>query len=482
MLNIQDKDPVFKQIIMTERKMFMRKNTRNPLSYHHSMWSLLKFAAPAIGMMIVISLYTVTDGIFIGRYVGSDALAASNIVYPAFNLVLGLAIMLASGGSALVAKTLGEGNRELASRRFTLITISGVVLSLILALTLWLFMEPLLGFLGASPALYPECENYIMTLLPFFPAAAMMMIFNALFIADGRPIQGFAVSVVSGILNACLDYLFMAQMGMGIAGAALGTGLGETAAAIIGIHYFACRSRMIRFMRPVLELRTLMQAMYNGSSELVTELSVGLTTFLFNVITFSWAGEDGVAAISVILYAEMLLTSILVGFNNGIAPIFSYQYGAKNYQELLRLMRLALLSIAAFSLLSFSASRILAEPLISLFLPNGGSAYNITVNGFLLFGFSFLLSGFNLFTSGFFTAISDGRTSAIASFARNFAGIVIFLLLLPNLIGFSGVWLAVPAADLAAALLSAFLLYEQRQNFSTLHREYKFVALKGRRA
>ncbi len=458
----------------------MRKNTHNPLSYHHSMWSLLMFATPSIGMMIVISLYTVTDGIFIGRFVGSDALAASNIVYPAFNLVLGLAIMLASGGSALVAKTLGEDNRELAHRRFTLITISGVVISTSLALTLWLFMEPLLAFLGASPALYEECVNYIVTLLPFFPAAALMLIFNAFFIADGRPIQGFLVSLVSGILNAVLDYLFMAKMGLGIAGAALGTGLGETAAALIGLHYFACRSRLIGFRKPDMEWRALGQAMYNGSSELVTELSIGVTTFLFNVITFAWAGEDGVAAISVILYAEMLLTSVLVGFSNGIAPIFSYQFGAKNYRELLRLMKLALLGIALFSLTAFIGSRVLAEPLIHLFLPDGGSAYSITVNGFLLFGFSFLLSGFNLFTSGFFTAISDGKTSAIASFARNLAGIVIFLLLLPKLIGFSGVWLAVPAADLAAVLLSAFLLYEQRRSFLGLYQERRLQRSKYR--
>ena len=446
----------------------MRKNTHNPLSHHHSMWSLLMFATPSIGMMIVISLYTVTDGIFIGRFASSDALAASNIVYPAFNLVLGLAIMLASGGSALVAKTLGEGNRELASRRFTLITISGVVLSTILALTLWFFMDGLLSLLGASPSLYDECVSYIATLLPFFPAAALMMIFNAIFIADGRPIQGFAVSVISGLLNACLDYLFMAKWGLGIAGAALGTGLGAAAAAVIGLHYFTCRSRLLRFKKPALEWRALGQAMYNGSSELVTELSVGLTTFLFNVITFAWAGEDGVAAISVILYAEMLLTSVLVGFSNGIAPIFSYQFGAKNYRELMRLLKLALCGIAGFSLTAFIGSRLLAEPLIGLFLPGGGSAYDITVSGFLLFGFSFLLSGFNLFTSGFFTAIADGRTSAMASFARNLLGIVIFLLLLPKIIGFSGVWLAVPAADLSAFLLSAFLLYDQWQSFHGL--------------
>jgi O-antigen/teichoic acid export membrane protein len=175
MITIQRENNVFKVSILTERKIIMSMITHNPLSYHHSMWSLLKFAAPSIGMMIVISLYTVTDGIFIGRYVGSDALAASNIVYPAFNLVLGLAIMLAAGGSALVAKTLGEGNSELAGRRFTLITASAAVLSLLLAFFLWLFMEPLLYFLGASPALYEDCAKYISALLPFFPAAALMM-------------------------------------------------------------------------------------------------------------------------------------------------------------------------------------------------------------------------------------------------------------------------------------------------------------------
>ncbi|MBQ1417377.1 MAG: MATE family efflux transporter, partial [Selenomonas sp.] len=233
------------------------------------------------------------------------------------------------------------------------------------------------------------------------------------------------------------------------------------------------RSRLLHLVKPVLEGRALAQAMYNGSSELVTELSVGLTTFLFNVITFAWAGEDGVAAISVILYAEMLLTSVLVGFSNGIAPIFSYQFGAKNYRELLRLLRLALFGIAGFSLTAFIGSRLLAEPLISLFLPDGGAVYAITVNGFLLFAFSFLLSGFNLFTSGFFTAIADGKTSALASFARNLLGIVIFLLLLPKIIGFSGVWLAVPAADLSAFLLSAFLLYEQWQSFRGLQAAQK---------
>ena len=451
---------------------------QNPLAKQHDIRSLLRFAAPSVGMMIIISLYTVTDGIFIGRYAGSEALAASNIVYPAVNLVLGLAIMLASGGSALVARTLGEGNDRLASQRFTLIVCTAAALSTLLALLLAIFMTPVLGFLGASPLLYEDCVRYLGVLLPFYPATALLMVFNAFFIADGRPMQGFLVSLASGLTNATLDYIFLAHLGWGIMGAGLATGIADLMAASIGLVYFARYSRSLHFTRPMLELRTLVKTISNGCSELVTEISVGITTFLFNIATFTWAGEDGVAAISIILYAEMLLTSILIGFSNGIAPIFSYQFGARQYKELLRLMKLALISLGVFSLAAFAGSRLLAQPLVALFLPAGGHAADLTLNGFMIFSFSFLCVGFNMFTSGFFTAISDGRTSAIASFTRNLAGIVIFLTILPKFFGFNGVWLAVPAADLSALFLSAFLLYDQRNAFIDKRRQQKLARLR----
>ena len=450
---------------------------QNPLARPHDIRSLLRFAAPSIGMMLMISLYTVTDGIFIGRYVGSEALAASNIVYPAINLVLGLAIMMASGGSALVAKTLGEGNSRLASQRFTLIVCATAALSTMLALLLAVFMTPVISFLGASPLLYEECADYLGSLLPFYPAAALMLVFNAFFIADGRPMQGFLISLVSGAANATLDYIFLAHMGWGVLGAGLATGMAYLIAAIIGLIYFIRYSRQLHFLRPQLELAAIGKTISNGCAELVTETSVGITTFLFNIATFAWAGEDGVAAISVILYAEMLLTAILIGFSNGIAPIFSYQFGARRYKELLRLMKLALLCLIAFSLAAFAGARLLAEPLIALFLPEGGHVAALTVNGFLLFSLSFLFVGFNMFTAGFFTAISDGRTSAITSFTRNLAGIVIFLTILPRFFGFNGVWLAVPAADLSALCLSAFLLYEQRNAFIDKRRQQQFARI-----
>ena len=459
--------------------------TASPLGRHFTLKSLLRFAAPSIGMMIIISLYTVTDGIFIGRYAGSNALAASNIVYPTINIVLGLAIMLASGGSALVAKNLGEGEPEAARRRFTMLTIATAVFSGVLALLAFSAGDNLLFLLGSSAELLNDCRSYLYALLPFFPFAALMILFNAFFIADGRPSQGFIVSVLAGLTNAGLDYLFLAHLDFGVMGAGLATGLADVLAAAIGLIYFQRYSRILHFARPRMEWSALGQAMYNGSSELVTQLSVGITTFLFNILTFRYAGADGVAAISVILYAEMLLTAVYMGFTNGVAPIFSYRFGARDFKELRRLVRLSLTIIAGGALLSFSLSHLLAEPLVSLFLPQGGHVYELTRQGFALFSFTFLLCGFNLFVSGFFTAISDGRTSALMSFARNLFGIVFFLLTLPRMFGLSGVWLAVPAADVTALLFGIILLISRMREFKDMdaaQKEIRLTDINGRNA
>lgn len=429
-----------------------------PLAQKFTMRTLLRFAAPSIGMMLVMSLYTITDGIFIGQFAGSDALAASNIVYPPINLLYGLGIMLASGGSALVAKTLGEKNCQRANAQFSFITVSGAATGAVLALLIGLFFEPVLRFLGATPELMTDCRSYLGAVLPFFPAAALLVIFNAFYIADGRPIQGFLVSVASGIANAALDYLFLAQLGMGVAGAGLATGLSDLLAAVIGLVYFSRCSRTLHFARFAVRLSVLKDTCSNGVSELVTQLSMGVITFLFNLLTLAYAGASGVAAITVILYAEMLLTAVFVGFTNGVAPVFSYHFGARQPRELVRLLKLSLVIIGASGLFAFGAAQLLAAPLVNLFLPQGGEAARLTQNGFALFSFSFLLSGFNIFGSGFFTALSNGKTSAIISFVRNLAATSLFLAILPCFFALNGVWLAVPAADIAALLLTVFCL------------------------
>lgn len=429
----------------------------SPLAQRFSAAGLLRFAAPSIGMMLVIAIYTVTDGIFIGRFAGAEALAASNIVYPAINLLLGLAIMLASGGSALVAGKLGEGKPREARRDFSLLTAAGFALGTLYTLLALALFTPLLHFLGAGSegsTLYAAAASYLSGFLPFFPFAVLMLIFNAFYIADGRPLVGFLVSVASGVTNAGLDALFLAVFDMGVGGASLATGLSYLTAALIGLFYFSRRARTLAFARPRLRLRVLARASYNGLAEMVTQLSIGVTTFLFNLMTFAYMGEDGVAAISVILYAEMLLTSLLLGFTNGVAPIFSYHYGARHGGELLRLLRLALASIGAFGILVFTLSQLLGAPLIALFLPGGGHVAALTQDGFALFSLSFLICGFNIFTAGFFTALSNGRISALCSLLRNLVGIALFLLALPHFLGVRGIWLAVPASDAAALLFS----------------------------
>ena len=432
-----------------------------PLAQKFTMRTLLRFAAPSIGMMLIVSLYTITDGIFIGQFAGSNALAASNLVYPPINLLYGLGIMLASGGSALAAKTLGEKKQRLANAQFSFITASGAAIGLLLALLICFFFEPILHILGATPELMADCRSYLGTLLPFFPAASLLVIFNAFYIADGRPIQGFFVSVASGIANAALDYLFLAHFNMGIAGAALATGISDLLAAVIGLFYFARCSRSLHFAGFAARFPILKAACSNGISELVTQLSVGVITFLFNILTLSYAGADGVAAITVILYAEMLLSAVFMGFTNGVAPIFSYHFGARHPRELVRLLKASLVIIAASGLFAFAAAQMLAAPLIQLFLPQGGDAARLTENGLALFSFSFLLSGFNLFGSGFFTALSNGKTSAALSFVRNLAAAVLFLAVLPCFFGLNGVWLAIPAADIAALLLTVFCLHSE---------------------
>ena len=435
------------------------------LNQNFSVFSLLRFAWPTIGMMLVTALFTVTDGIFISRFAGEAALAASNIVYPALNLIFGFSIMLSTGGSALVAKTLGEGKNDLASRRFTMLVVFGFCLGAILAVSVILFHYPLLTFLGADGNLMTDARAYLLAIIAFAPFTMLSIIFDAFFIADGKPMQGLYVSLTSGLVNALGDYIFLAQCDFGILGAGLATGLSSSVAAFFGIYYFWRRSQTLFFRSFSWESRALLQTLGNGSSEMVTELSIGITTFLFNLMVSKFAGTAGIAAITVVFYSEMLLSSFFIGFSLGLAPIFSYRYGAKNFMGIISLMKRALAILAAISLLSFSLANLFAEPLVALFLPSESTAFLLASTGLHLFSFSFLLTGFNAFTSSFFTALSDGKTSALLAFSRDLVGISLFLLVLPFFLGMQGIWLAVPMADICSGILSFLCLRKLGRRF-----------------
>lgn len=437
----------------------------NPLAQDFTIGSLLKFAFPTMLTMVFMGLYTIGDTIFVSRFVNTDALSAINIVTPIINLIVGLGTMLATGGSAIIACKMGAGKLKEASQDFTLIVFSGAVLGILIAVTGNLFLGDIISFLGASEILFPYCKEYLFVLLLFTPASMLQVLFQNLIITAGRPGFGMVLSISAGAINVLLDYVFMVLLDMGIKGSALGTGIGYLIPTIIGIAFFLTGKGSMQFKKPVFRFSVLFESCSNGCSEMVSQAAAAITTFLFNATMLKLLGENGVAAITIIIYSQFLLTTLYIGFSMGVAPVISYNYGGKNHQRLKKVFRICLLFVVTVSALIFAISIFLGSYLVNIFSSRGTPVYDIARNGFLIFSFSFLCCGINIFTSAVFTALSNGKISAIISFLRTFGLITILLLTLPRILGVNGVWLAVPIAELVTMIVSIIYLQRNKRNY-----------------
>lgn len=440
----------------------------NSLDRDFSFGALLKFSFPTIVMMIFMSLYTIVDGIFVSRFVGTSALSAVNIVYPLISVVIGLGVMLATGGSAVVARRMGEGDEEDASGSFTLIVLAGVAVGALFSVLGLTAAGPLSRLLGSGDSLYLYCKDYLSIMLLFAPAAILQLLFQSFFVTAGRPGLGLGLTVASGVANAVLDYVFIVPLGLGIAGAALATAAGYLITAAAGVAFFLARKSGLRFRAPRWNGRMLFHACGNGSSEMVTNLSNAVVTFLFNMLMIRYLGEDGVASITIVLYAQFLLTALYLGFSMGVAPVVSFSHGAGNVPRLRRLFKHCAAFVCLSSVLVFAASLGLARFIVGIFAPPGTPVWPIALDGFLKFAPAFLFAGLNIFASAFFTALSDGLTSAVVSFARTFGFLLLGLFLLPRFWGVDGVWFAVPFAEVLCCILSVCLLMVKRKRFQYL--------------
>lgn len=418
--------------------------------------TLLQFALPSMIMMIFMSLYTIVDGIFVSRLVGSGAMSAVNMVYPVASIMMAAGIMLATGGSAIVAKEMGGGEAENAREDFTFLVVTGLVIAVIFLVAGSVFAEPFSYLLGANENLIGYCTEYLKIIMYFAPAGMLQMLFQAFFVTAGKPNLGLAVIVLAGITNAVLDYVFMGPMAMGIAGAAVATGLGQSIPAVVGMIYFLFGKGELHFTKFRPDWKKLLLASTNGASEMVTNISNAVITYLFNIILMKMAGEDGVAAISIILYAQFLFNSLYMGFAMGTAPVVSFNYGAGKKEELKKVTKICrnfvLLSSAVVTVLSF----LFCDTVTAVFVDRGTRVFEMTAAGYMIFSISYLFSGYNIYTSSWFTAISDGKTSAIVSFTRTFGCIVVALLTLPRLFGLNGVWLAIPVAEFVTVILCVY--------------------------
>lgn len=435
------------------------RTSENPLSQDFDLKSLLKFAFPTILSMIFMGLYTVADTIFVARLVDTDALSALNIVCPVINLIVGLGTMLATGGSAIIARKMGAGDPERAARDFTLIIAAGALLGAVIAAFGTIFTDAVIWGLGANGILFPYCRAYLSPLLLFAPASILQVLFQNLIVTAGRPGMGMLLGAGAGLANIFLDWLFMGPMQMGIQGAALGTGIGYLIPTLAGMVFFLAGKSSLHFQKPAIDPSVLAESCANGCSELVSQAASAVTTFFFNRIMMDRLGEDGVAAVTIMIYTQFLLTALFIGFSMGTAPVLSYNHGK---QDRVKVRKVFLICARFIALLSAAVSGIalaFGSPLVRIFSDTGTPVYAIARKGFLIFPFSFLFCGINIFASATFTALSNGKLSAILSFLRTFGLTTAMLLTLPPLLGVTGVWLAVPAAELLTMLAAVYFLY-----------------------
>ncbi len=438
----------------------------NPLSQDFTIKSLLKFAFPTIIMMLFMGLYTIVDTIFVARLAGTNALSALNIVCPVINLIVGLGTMLATGGSAIIARKMGAGDSVRASQDFTWIIGAGVLLGAAIAVLGVAFIDRMIRGLGASAVLFPYCREYLFILLLFTPASMLQVLFQNLIVTAGRPGIGMALGVSAGAANILFDYIFMVPLQMGIRGAALGTGMGYLIPTAAGILFFMSGKGNLHFRKPVMDLTVLAESCTNGFSEMVSQSASAVTTFLFNRIMMKLLGEDGVAAITIMIYTQFLLSTLYIGFSMGVAPVISYNYGRQDGDRLKKIFSVCVRFLIFVSVFIFVTAYVLGAPMVGFFAEKGTPVYEITRRGFLIFPFSFLFCGFNIFTSAAFTALSNGKLSAVLSFLRTFGLILVLLLILPEFLGVAGVWLAVPIAELLTMIVAVVFLCRNKELLS----------------
>lgn len=427
---------------------------------------VLKFAVPTIIMTVFMSFYTMVDGLFVANLIGTDALSAVNLTAPVISAVTAVSTMLAAGGSAVIMKKAGEKKMQEANEDFTCLILVNAAVGLVMSCFGYLVMDSMFASMNLSLQVSEYCHVYLSRYLIFTIPILLMNNFTLYMIAAGKAALSMICSIAGGVLNIALDYILIAVCDMGIGGAAVATGLGYSVTAAVGILLFSKKSSLLHFVKPVYRKKTLWDAAVNGSSEMASALVTGIITMMFNWTMLKYAGENGVAAITIIMYVLMFATSLYTGYSYGVASMISFFYGEQNHAKLKKLIRLSLKLIGITAAAALVLSLIVAKPLVLVFARPDNPVYDLAVTGNHICSVALIFIGFNVFISGMFTALSNGLISAVLAFSRSFVFMVIAMLILPALFGVTGAWLAVPAAEFTALILSFILFIRYRKKYS----------------
>lgn len=435
------------------------------LSEHFDYVKLFRFTLPSIAMMIFTSVYGVVDGLFVSNIVGKTAFTAVNFIMPVLMILGSVGFMFGTGGSALVSKTLGEGDREKANRTFSLIVYSTMAIGTLLAVIGFVLMRNVAAALGAEGEMLNNCVLYGRIVVSALPMFMLQMEFQSLFITAEKPKLGLAVTVASGVMNMVLDALFMWAFNWGIVGAAAATALSQAVGGCVPLFYFFRKNTsLLRLGKTNIDLRAIGKTCSNGSSEFVSQSSMSVVNMLYNTQLINYAGNDGVSAYGVMMYVNLVFLAIFIGYSIGTAPIIGYNFGAKNSAELKNLRRKSTVIIGTASLCMFAAAQLLAAPLSGIFVGYDPELFELTEHGFRIFSFLFLFSGVSIFGSSMFTALNNGLISALISFMRTLVFQIAAVLLLPLKFGVDGIWASVVITDLMSCVITiVFIIAKQRR-------------------
>ena len=437
--------------------------TQTKLEPEVSLRWLLLFALPTIFSSIFSSLYTTVDGIFVAQWVNTDALSAINITMPMIYLASALGIMFGTGGNALVAKKLGEGKEREAREDFSLLMATAFVFSIVLSALCFFFLDPLCRLLGSDDTLLSYCREYMVPVLLSIPFAVFGMVFQLSFITVGRAGLGALLSVIGGVLNIVLDWLFMAVFHWGLMGAAIATSIGYAFPSVVGTVWFCInRKQELYVVRPKWRWKTILQSCGNGSSEMVSVLAFSVVTILFNRILMDLGGSDGVASLTIIWYAQGLFGGLFRGYINGIASVVSYNLGRGDKARLHKLFRISVWTLGITAAVVTAASYLFGGAVVEIFAKGNAHVAVIALHGFHIAAISFIMMAYNIFASGWFTALNDGKTSAILSFCRTIIFMVIPVLVLPRFLQVDGVWMSLAAGEILSLTMSIYYFLKYR--------------------
>ena len=439
---------------------------RIQLSDHFTYKRLLRFVMPSVMMIICTSVYGIVDGFFVSNYVGKTPFAAINLIMP---LLVGLGtigFMIGAGGSAIVSKTMGEGKEELANQYFSMLVWVALGLGTILSVLVFILIRPITLAFGAEGELLENCVVYGRILLCVMPAFILQFVFQSFFITAEKPGLNLQIQLAAGVANGILDYLFIVVFSWGLAGAALATAAGQVIGGVVPVFYFIRKNdSRLRLARARFEKGILAKALANGSSEMVTNLSVSIVSILYNFKLMMAAGEDGVAAYGIIMYVNIVFMAIFLGYAIGSAPVVGFHYGAGNHDELRNMFRKSIVLMAGAGIVMFGIAELTAVPLVMIFVGYDEGLMELTVHGFRLYAISFLMMGVNVWASAFFTALGNGVVSAVISFCRTLVFQVIVIFILPLILGMDGIWLGVGAAELLALGVSIVFLVGEKKRY-----------------